>query len=517
MSRANPNNHVQGVPTRGALPVGLSKDITLARRVQLAVLAHIRHTHTPYDRLLKEVAWESARKLVEPICLDTLVQWRGDEETGRDQLDEILREVVVISDSETGDSDDESTDATSAEEADTDLAVAGPSSQRHILPQSGLDTSMDLQIGPPETPPGHVQPSVLDPNQQGSKFQRRNQRGFKRYRAWEEAIRRNREVRGSSTAMETDTGSYPTYPRPQALHSAASMQLIHRPAFAGPAASRPMTPPSQDIPLPSIEPISPQPMQQSIQPMQPSFVRRIPPRGTVDAQHPDTWNQVQYQASAPGRIAPFMVTSGPALQYSGPPPQAPIYPYQAPYGTEVYIHGSRQVNDVQLPGPNSTFQAESWQAQGSAAAHRIIMDVNRPGERSNPIVMEDRGGFYERVTQPDEQRVSVLEPPILIREVRRWSRPPEPFGNRLYAARRESPMVQDHDMEGVELYPAPPPRETAHVLPQWRPQYQTGPLQPVPLIASDHRDHGVSHVRAPSQPPSHVEHQGGFPSPRRDV
>ncbi|KAJ6439504.1 mfs monocarboxylate transporter protein [Purpureocillium lavendulum] len=77
---------------RGEPPVGLSTSMTLARRVQLAVLAHIRHTHT--------------RRVVQTTCLDFLVKWRGDEETGRDQLEEILREVVVISDSE----DDESTD-----------------------------------------------------------------------------------------------------------------------------------------------------------------------------------------------------------------------------------------------------------------------------------------------------------------------------------------------------------------------------------------------------------------------
>ncbi|OAA71270.1 hypothetical protein ISF_01821 [Cordyceps fumosorosea ARSEF 2679] len=496
------NRHIQSVSSKGSGsgPVGLSKDISLARRVQLAVLAHIRHNHTPYDQYLKEVSWENARKLVEQRCLDTLVQWRGDEETGRDQLDEILREVVVISDSETGDSDDESTDATSAEEPDVEPTAAGPASPRLPLPQPGLDITME-QSGQPGRPAGHVQSP--DPNQQGSKSQRRNQRGFKRYRAWEEAIRRNRELRGSSssTAMETDPGPYPTYARQQPLHSAPIMLPIHRPPFGGSAASRSLTPPSHDVPLPSIEPTSP---------MQPSFVRRIPPQRPMDNQHPEAWNQPPFQTSVPpGRSAPFIVTSGPASQYSVAPPQAPPYPYQPPYGTEVYLH-ARQVNDAQPPGSNGHFQAELWQAQAQAQvptpAHRIIMDVNRPGERSNPIVMEDRGGFYERVTQPEE--------PIHIREVRRWSRPPEPYGNRYFPLRRESPMVQDHEMDGgVELYPVS--RETAHAVLPWRPPYQT-PLQQAPLAASDHRDHGAIHIRAVSQSPSHAEHQGLFSLPRRD-
>ncbi|RYP69471.1 hypothetical protein DL771_006123 [Monosporascus sp. 5C6A] len=84
----------------GDYKVGMAKDLTLARRVQLAALAYIRHTKTRYDELLKETDWANARKAVEKPCLDIIVKWRGDEETGRDQLDEILREVIEISDSE---------------------------------------------------------------------------------------------------------------------------------------------------------------------------------------------------------------------------------------------------------------------------------------------------------------------------------------------------------------------------------------------------------------------------------
>ncbi|KAI0885296.1 uncharacterized protein GGS22DRAFT_163375 [Annulohypoxylon maeteangense] len=90
----------------GESRVGMVKELTLARRVQLAALAHIRHTHTRYDELLKETSWANARKAVEKPCLDIIVKWRGDEETGRDQLDEILREVIEITDTE--ESEDES-------------------------------------------------------------------------------------------------------------------------------------------------------------------------------------------------------------------------------------------------------------------------------------------------------------------------------------------------------------------------------------------------------------------------
>ncbi|KAK8129606.1 hypothetical protein PG999_001986 [Apiospora kogelbergensis] len=94
----------------GEYKVGMASELPLARRVQLAALAHIRHTHTRYDKLLRETTWANARKAVEQTCLDVIVKWRGDEETGRDQLDEILREVIEISDSE-DDSEDESSGA----------------------------------------------------------------------------------------------------------------------------------------------------------------------------------------------------------------------------------------------------------------------------------------------------------------------------------------------------------------------------------------------------------------------
>lgn len=97
----------------GEYKVGMATELPLARRVQLAALAHIRHTHTRYDKLLRETTWANARKAVEQACLDVIVKWRGDEETGRDQLDEILREVIEISDDEGG-SDDDSSDAEAA-------------------------------------------------------------------------------------------------------------------------------------------------------------------------------------------------------------------------------------------------------------------------------------------------------------------------------------------------------------------------------------------------------------------
>ncbi|KAL0470621.1 hypothetical protein QR685DRAFT_259042 [Neurospora intermedia] len=195
-------------------PVGLAAHVTLSRRVQLAVLAHIRHNHTRYDKLLRETSYVNARKAVEGLCLDYLVKWRGDEETGRDQLDEILAEVVVISDSESEDEDededdddgeDQSSDASSVEEVSPDKQTAPV---RSTLPASAPKPSppiVDL------TQPSHAQPGPAISRRANKKrakkearkerlaakrAEKRAERGFNRYRAvgqaWSQAVERQR-------------------------------------------------------------------------------------------------------------------------------------------------------------------------------------------------------------------------------------------------------------------------------------------------------------------------------------
>lgn len=190
----------KGALFHGEPTVGLQPTIPLSRRVQLAVLAHIRHTHTRYDRLLRETTWMNARKAVEPVCLDVLVKWRGDEETGRDQMDEILREVVIITDSE--DSDDSSDeDDTSDDEGEMSSASSGdisnPNSRNQMRP--ALHDTLAGNSGAPlgESIRVKAVDSMLSSSHQTvtpllkPQKERREQRGFKRYQAaWDQALRR---------------------------------------------------------------------------------------------------------------------------------------------------------------------------------------------------------------------------------------------------------------------------------------------------------------------------------------
>ncbi|KAI3327987.1 hypothetical protein HD806DRAFT_549857 [Xylariaceae sp. AK1471] len=179
----------------GEFKVGMAKDITLARRVQLAALAHIRHTHTRYDQLLKESDWANARKAVEKPCLDIIVKWRGDEETGRDQLDEILREVIEISDTE-NESEDESSGADNARihvPRTTSAAISMPidavprlsrAPNQHI--SLSTLTSSSTAAGP-HTPPRQRGLTKAERRAE-RKTARKTQQRFKRYAAAAEAL-----------------------------------------------------------------------------------------------------------------------------------------------------------------------------------------------------------------------------------------------------------------------------------------------------------------------------------------
>lgn len=93
----------------GQNKVGTADEIPLVRRAQLSVVAHIRHMYTNYDRLLRQVNYNDARHAVEKETLMKLVEWRGDEndksEASRKAVDDVVREVVVLSDEDESDSE----------------------------------------------------------------------------------------------------------------------------------------------------------------------------------------------------------------------------------------------------------------------------------------------------------------------------------------------------------------------------------------------------------------------------
>lgn len=219
----------KGAMFHGEPTVGLQTNIPLSRRVQLAVLAHIRHTHTRYDKLLRETSWMNARKAVEPVCLDVLVKWRGDEETGRDQMDEILREVVIITDSENesessddDDSSDEEGEVTSASSPEAPSLPVSRNQQR-LMPVSNNQPTPSVTVSTSLLPGRDSNGAISSRTRSKAdpKPQKKAQRGFKRYQAaWEDAVHRRQERPASTQNLTGTPFEDPASRRPQ--HSVVS-------------------------------------------------------------------------------------------------------------------------------------------------------------------------------------------------------------------------------------------------------------------------------------------------------
>lgn len=109
---ADLNSIVNHAFQEGTTRVGNAKGLSLARRVQLAVVAHIRHVYTEYDRILKNKtsSWNEARQRVEHVSLAKLKEWRDEAGQASNELEETFREVIVLDDDEE-DVSDESGDA----------------------------------------------------------------------------------------------------------------------------------------------------------------------------------------------------------------------------------------------------------------------------------------------------------------------------------------------------------------------------------------------------------------------
>lgn len=187
---------------QGQQKVGTALELPLARRAQLAVVAHIRHVYTDYDRLLKMTSFHEARSLVEESTLAKLVAWRGDDENGKTVLEDVFREVIVISDDDDSGSDEDENGALSAKR-DHSVEYVSSRARAVELPTRQIDFADPAsrgslrELSEDETPSGfRVIPQVPKRNKV-------DRRGFSRYQAWDRAINRYRNF-----ANSTDTRLY---------------------------------------------------------------------------------------------------------------------------------------------------------------------------------------------------------------------------------------------------------------------------------------------------------------------
>jgi hypothetical protein len=79
--------------------------LTLGRKVQLAVAAHVRHEYTNYDHLLATGTYsrKDARSAIQPQYVQKVAEWRGED--GKASVEEMFREIIEILDEDEDDTD----------------------------------------------------------------------------------------------------------------------------------------------------------------------------------------------------------------------------------------------------------------------------------------------------------------------------------------------------------------------------------------------------------------------------
>lgn len=371
----------------------MATELPLARRVQLAALAHIRHTHTRYDKLLRETTWANARKAVEQACLDVIVKWRGDEETGRDQLDEILREVIEISDDEGG-SDDDSSDAEAA-------PTTVPSRGRSADPGAGpADPTLAQGPGPDASVAAALTPNQL-------KKQTRKERKKARIEK-KKAVQRYR--RYAALADGPSNGS----------DAPGQAQNAHNAGNAAVDAARPDARPASNEQRPA--PLQAQRFEQEeYRPHFPSGVVVYPGSGFAEPRHNNDPAPTRHvDAPARGQSPLFVrVRDGNVPKVGLPPPhtngQMPLSPVR------------HRLEDMLLPSieprsPNG-FRSPSNLAPGAPQA------LNDPSRGGNRAAMREVGGFAMRPASPG----NVAHAENLVSQPRRiltqYAAQPQPFSD----------------------------------------------------------------------------------------
>lgn len=180
--------------TQGANKVGTAFEQPFIRRVHLAVGAYIRHTYTDYDRLLKSHGYLDARAIVEPLTLDKVLEWR-DEKDDADAVEDILREVIVISDDEEEGIDDDSFDDRSSS---VEIAPSREISHDvHVQPIDYSTLDQRSRFERPVSPEEDWAPAVkfirrLSPAPIQEHQDRVARHHAQRYQKWQEAIDRSR-------------------------------------------------------------------------------------------------------------------------------------------------------------------------------------------------------------------------------------------------------------------------------------------------------------------------------------
>ncbi|KAJ5419830.1 uncharacterized protein N7487_003380 [Penicillium crustosum] len=143
------------------------------------------------DKDLNQIIKTAFQKgVVEHTTLAKVIEWRGDDENGQTVLEDVFREVIVISDDE--DSESEEDAAASAGHQNTSVEILPSDTRAHEIRYPPINNTSPLGRDLPrelseEAPPGFrfvTRAPATDTI---------NRRGFNRYKAWTRAVKEYRE------------------------------------------------------------------------------------------------------------------------------------------------------------------------------------------------------------------------------------------------------------------------------------------------------------------------------------
>lgn len=164
-------------------------------------MAHIRHVYTDYDRLLKMTSFHEARSLVEEPTLARLVAWRGDDENGKTVLEDVFREVIVISDDDDSDSDEEENGLPSTNR-DHNVEYVSSRARAVELSTRPIDFAGSASRGTVRELSEDEAPSSFRFISQVPRKNKVDRRGFSRYQAWDRAINRYRNFANATDQVK---------------------------------------------------------------------------------------------------------------------------------------------------------------------------------------------------------------------------------------------------------------------------------------------------------------------------
>ncbi|KAJ5563865.1 hypothetical protein N7513_000107 [Penicillium frequentans] len=173
---------------KGQRKVGTASELPLARRAQLAVVAHVRHLYTDYDRLLKQGSFQEARSAVEQPTLAKVVAWRGDDENGETVLEDVFREVIVISDDEDSETEEEST---TTDTRDYSVEILSNPARTHEIQTQPISADLVTSQDPNRDLSEETGPTFRIISEVPAQ-KTIDRRGFSRYQAWNRALHRYR-------------------------------------------------------------------------------------------------------------------------------------------------------------------------------------------------------------------------------------------------------------------------------------------------------------------------------------